>query len=335
MSTLYCLPVNLTFSLNQTSSKSPKTSAEGGGFEIAVSGPDEKFLIIADDDFGDWRKKSKSISFCQTAIIAIKRKGNGNFKSAKFTSLGAEVFGGENDSGTRQYYGGAKVVGQSIKHKDVPFGGVLYFSQDDNSNGLYRLHIVTGVATHVGASGVTSSTVGLAYRTNKNYLYGSKWSELLKIARDGSGAVDRGGEGSEGLAYDPKKNLLYATINNSFFTMKKSDGSKIADLAAPGFDAEGLAVDPNTGIVYAIGRSTLLRKYDPDTDTWSDVGDTALDWASGGLSYNPGLHMLYACGSNQGNDLYMIDPDNAAVTKIGEAGITLEGGLAFAPGVAP
>ena len=302
---------------------------------ISVSGRKEKFLILTDNNFGDWKKKEIKIQFYQTSIIQIKRKGNGSFKSAKFTSLGAEVYEGENDSGTMKYYGGAKVTGESIKAKELPFGGVLYFSQDSNSDGLYRLDIFTGVATLVGASGVAGSTVGLAYRPDKDFLYGSKWSELLKIARDGSGAVDKGGEGTEGLAYDPIKKVLYGAINRQFFTIKKSNGSKIEDLTGPGFDAEGIAVDPKTGVVYAIGDSTLLRKYDPDTDTWSDVGDTGLDWAAGGLAYNPGLHMLYACGSNQGNDLYTIDPDTAETAKIGDSGVTLEGGLAFAPGVTP
>jgi DNA-binding beta-propeller fold protein YncE len=214
--------------------------------------------------------------------------------------------------------------------------GVLYFSQDRNSNGLYRLDTQTGLATHVGTTAVTGSTVGLAYDPIADILYGSEPFDLLHISRDGSGVVNvNGGIGLEGLTYDPNRDVLYASINGAFFTLDRSNGTKIADLAAPGFDAEGLAVIPDSGLVYAVGNSTLLRSYNPDTNTWTTVGDTGFNWDQGGLAYNPAQHVLYACGIFQGNLLYQIDLATAAATLIGDSGVSLEGGLAFAPGVEP
>lgn len=307
----------------------------GGIIAPQVSGPREKFLILADHNFGQWRKKTKFISFFKTAYIKIK-KSSGEFESASFESLGAEVLYGQNDSGTKQFYGGAKVTGESIDFRDLPFReGVLYFSQDGNGNGLYRLNTSTGAATLVGISGVTGTTVGLAYNRYNDLLYGSKFAGLLHIQRDGSGSVDVGGAAAEGLAYDPIRKVLYGAINGTFFTLNTSNGSKITDLAAPGFDAEGLAVDPSTGTVYAVGDDTILKRYDPDTDTWTTVGDTGLNWDSGGLAYNYQRNRLYACGEEQGNVLYKISPDTAVAKVIGDSGVNLRGGLAFASGALP
>jgi len=214
-------------------------------------------------------------------------------------------------------------------------GGVLYFSKDNDGNGLYYLDTETGKATHVGISGVTSSTVGLAYNEVSDILYGSKWSTLLHIRRNGSEAEDVGGAGTEGLAFDPNLTTLYGAINGRFFIMNPETGEIIEDLPGPGFDAEGLAVDPSTGTVYAVGNSNDLAAYNPFTREWTTIGDTGYNWYLGGLAYDPGQDVLYACASAQGTYLYIIDPYTAYATVIGDAGVGLRGGLAFAPGVNP
>ena len=50
--------------------------------------------------------------------------------------------------------------------------GSLYFSVDDDADGLYLLDTTTGAATHVGASGVTGNTVGLTESGTPGLLYG-------------------------------------------------------------------------------------------------------------------------------------------------------------------
>ena len=90
-------------------------------FDAEVSGPGEKWIMVVDENFGFWEKKGKYIRFYMTAIIKIKKKDTGAFKSATFKTLGAEVYYGENADGTVEYYGGAKVKGESIKVGDLPF----------------------------------------------------------------------------------------------------------------------------------------------------------------------------------------------------------------------
>jgi len=204
----------------------------------------------------------------------------------------------------------------------------LYFSQDNNGDGLFEIDINTGAATLVGISGVTSNTVGLAPSADSAMLYGSSWASLLEIQTDGSGAVDLGGAGWEGLAYCSNNDTLYGAINGSFTTIDYSTGSNTATLTAPGFDMEGLACDPATNTIYGIGNSTSLMAYDIGAGTWSTVGDVGVNLDSGGLAFDPS-GVLYAIGQGTAGSLIMIDPATAAATTVGALGTTGEGGLAW------
>ena len=93
----------------------------GSSFGATVSGPGEKWIMVVDENFGFWEKKGKYIRFYMTAIIKIKKKDTGAFKSATFKTLGAEVYEGVDADETVEYYGGAKVKGESIKVGDLPF----------------------------------------------------------------------------------------------------------------------------------------------------------------------------------------------------------------------
>jgi len=211
--------------------------------------------------------------------------------------------------------------------------GTLFFSADNDTQGLYSLDTTTGAATHVGISGVTSNTVGLAPSSSTKLLYGSKWSTLLHINADGSGAVDVGGVGTEGLAFDMSTETLYGAINGSFFTVDPATGAQLTSLAMPpgGADLEGIAF--GNGGVYGIeGYSDPtdfnLYFYDPGPGTWSIVGDTGMDWYLCGLAYDPFEDMLYAKSDGDMN-LYAIDPHTAATTVVGSTGLLPGGGLAY------
>ena len=93
----------------------------GSSFGASVSGPGERWILLADENFGQWIKKGKYIEFYMTAIFKITKKDTGAFKSATFKTFGANVYYGENADGTVQYYGGAQVKGESIKVRDLPF----------------------------------------------------------------------------------------------------------------------------------------------------------------------------------------------------------------------
>jgi hypothetical protein len=208
--------------------------------------------------------------------------------------------------------------------------GTLYFSEDGNANGLYSLNTSTGAATRVGISGVTSSTVGLAPSASPSLLYGSEWTALLHINADGSGAVNVGGAGTEGLAYDPTTGTLYGAINKSFFTVNPANGAKITDLAAPGHDVEGLAWAGNVvyGLAGFFGTPGQLLKYDIAGNFWSDLGNIGVPLVECGLAYDPQAQLLYAKGLND-TLLYSFDPTTLLRTVIGDTQIVDGGGLAY------
>lgn len=211
-------------------------------------------------------------------------------------------------------------------------GGDLYFSMDRNANGLYRIDTATGLATLVGAgiSGVTGATVGLTESGDPDFLFGSRWSTLLRIASDGSGSADLGGDGTEALAYDPTTDTLYGAANGDFFTMDQSTGMILTILAAPGADVEGLAY--LNGRIYGLDDKvdSILRSYDPSTDTWTVIGGTGLGFDDSGLAADPVRGVLYAIGERGSGIIYELNPATAVPTAIGDTGIANPtGGLAF------
>jgi hypothetical protein len=214
--------------------------------------------------------------------------------------------------------------------------GTLYFSQDDNATGLFVLNVATGLATPVGAgtTGTTSATIGLTESYDPDLLLGSTHEDVAEIATDGSGAsVLAGSDETEGLAYHDPDGLLYGTINGNFFGMNPLTGEVVTmGLAVPGEDLEGLASDPRNDLIYGIGDTTILYVYDVALDSWGIVGDTTINWDSGGLAYDPDERVLYAVGEGGGDNLYRIDPDTAVATLIGPLGTAARGGLGFVRG---
>jgi hypothetical protein len=203
----------------------------------------------------------------------------------------------------------------------------LYFSRDNENSGLYTLSTTNGAATHIGLTGVTSNTVGLAESPDPTKLYGSSWTELHLINTDGSGFVNLGATFQEGLAYDPFNDKLYGSINGSFSLLSQVNGSVIANLAAPGADIEGLAY--GHGGVYGLPRfDTRLFFYNPIGNSWSIVGNTGVNWDLAGLAYDPIKDVLYGKGF-QDSLLYRINPLTAQTSVVGDTGIVEGGGLAF------
>jgi len=205
--------------------------------------------------------------------------------------------------------------------------GTLYFSRDGDTNGLFSLSTFDGSATHLGQSGVTSSTVGLTESSTPGVLYGSSWTDMLHINADGSGATSVGGVFCEGMAWDPNGGVLYASINGDFFTADPSNGNRLTNPALPGADVEGLAYG-NKG-VYGLARfDSNLYFYDIGANSWSVVGNTGISWDLAGLAYDPTTNTLYGKGA-QDSTLYGIDPGSGQAFKIGDTGIAEGGGLGF------
>ena len=209
--------------------------------------------------------------------------------------------------------------------------GILYYSQDSNSNGLFSLNTTTAAPTLLGTSNVTSQTVGLSPSTNPDILYGTTWTNLAHINADGSGATNVGSIAQEGLALDPTSGILYGSINGTFSSFNPNNGSLIASLSAPGGDVEGLAY--NAGLIYGLADGGNLSFYDILSGAWSVIGNTGVNFDQIGLAYDTGLGNLYAIGG-QDPYLYSINPTTAAATRIGDTGFAdAGGGLAFVSAV--
>lgn len=215
--------------------------------------------------------------------------------------------------------------------------GTLYFSEDNNFNGLYTLDTTTGAATALGETEVTANTVGLAPTDDPAGLVGSTWTEITAINSDGSGATTIPGTPSaEGLAYDADTDTVYGTINRSFFSYS-SDFLSTTTLASPNADIEGLAWGGGStifGLAGFGGPRGHLFSYDIVSDVWSFIGDTGIDFNLVGLAYNPEDDVLYAKGS-QDSYLYAIDPTSASASIIGDTQLQNGGGLAYVSDVAP
>jgi hypothetical protein len=209
----------------------------------------------------------------------------------------------------------------------------LFYSEDGNPDGLFTLDTTTGLATHVGASGVTSSTVGLAPSGAPGVLYGSQWFNILGIASNGSGSTTLGSADAEGLAYDPGTGTLYGAINGDFFSIA-NDFSTTDPLAAPGADVEGLAF--GRGGIFGLDTGSNLSFYDIGTDTWSPIGATGLTTGfNKGLAYDPTADILYAI-DGQTDGLFSLDPTTGTSTFIGSTGRDVaRGGLAFVSTAVP
>ena len=221
--------------------------------------------------------------------------------------------------------------------------GVLYFSQDSNSNGLYTLDTSTGLATHVGllggGTGTVGATVGLAPSDDPGLLYGSSPGDLLHINSDGSGSSSFSAQTSEGHAYDSSTSTLYGSRDGGFFTLDPNTGTTISPLAPPGGDAEGITF--GRGGVFGLNgngsNQDQLAFYEPGTNSWSVIGTvlvsgTAIGGDNWGLAYDPDLDVLYALGNFYttgtagSTGLLKIDPDTALATVIGLTGLEYTGG---------
>lgn len=212
--------------------------------------------------------------------------------------------------------------------------GSLYFSQDGTGR-LFQLDTATGVATDIGTTGVTGSTVGLTEDFSGG-LFGSTWTQLSSIDPvTGTHTVIGGNLGAEGLASDPTTGLLYWSINGSFGTADPLTGNQIASLADPVTDVEGLAYAK--GFIYGSDDEGNLKQYDIANNSWSTIGNVGFQSDDSGLAYDPIGDFFYLVSASDTN-LYRVDRLTAAATLVGDTGLGLfdtTGGLAFVAAPVP
>ncbi|WP_234567695.1 hypothetical protein [Rhodohalobacter sp. 614A] len=229
----------------------------------------------------------------------------------------------------------------------------LFLSVNGDSNGLYLLDPSRGAAIRAG-DGKTppNGNAGLASQGPDSPLLGASEFSLYEIERDGSGATLIGNPAAqaltEGLAYDPENNFLFASSNGFLHLRSPDTGETIETVLSPPNqpDIEGLAYDPETHTLYGLARgyeqqSQYFRGlYLLDTSLprsqweWMERGDTGGLWANAGLAFVPETQMLFAVGRMDDPDgLYSINPETGSATRIGSIGLSLAsgGGLAWVP----
>ena len=229
-----------------------------------------------------------------------------------------------------------------------PVTGNLYLVVGGSSlKGLHVVNTGTGVATAVGdgLSGIASDSPGLAPTSGSIHIFGSDGMNLRLVKRDGSGWDTVGGTAalSEGLAYDAEDDVLYSASNGYLHVRSAATGETLETWLQPPNhpDIEGLAFDPETRTLFGIARGfeshpeSYQELYSLGVDApitgWSVVGTTGGLWAAAGLAFDLDDRVLYAVGrQDDPGGLYRIDPVTAAITKVGNTGLSsAAGGLAW------
>lgn len=217
----------------------------------------------------------------------------------------------------------------------IPAKRHLYFSRDDDEDGLYELELdarnlkrnEARKAKHIGRSGVVGSTVGLTSDPHNRTLIGSAWTPLLRIAPDGTRSEEFGGQGAEGLAMDPQYRVLYASINQRFLILNADNGELLAELEAPWGDADCLTLDEQRRILYALSDKGL-HSYNIDTHEKKLVRNHDNGAPECGLAFDPVSRRLFASGLGDNHRvLWSIDPDTGKETHSATFDIELKGGL--------
>ena len=228
----------------------------------------------------------------------------------------------------------------------------LYLSLSGDPNGLYLLDPSTGTVTKVG-DGKTSmeNAPGLASKGANEPLIGASDFALYEIERDGSGAEligDPSGQAlTEGLAYNPDEDILYASSNGFLHIRSPETGETLETVLNPPNqpDIEGMAYDPESKKLFGLARGAEQQPqfrrglYQLDTSLpkneweWVELGDTEGLWGDAGLAYVPETKMLFAVGRLGDSDgFYSISPETGAATRIGSTGLGVtSGGLAWVP----
>ena len=206
----------------------------------------------------------------------------------------------------------------------------LMFAEDAETHGLYELDLENGLARGIGDAGVRWANVGLAHDRARDVLIGSSaWEPLLRISPDGSQSEEFGHVGAEGLAIDNEGQVVYASLNDRFFTLDPVTGDVIEELEAPWTDANCLAFDRFSRTVYAIADRSL-HAYDVEEREWRLVLGLPSTAQFCGLAFNPTNGRLFAGGFDDDQHiLWEIDPDNGALREIGRSDVALAGGLAI------
>ncbi|CAN5427741.1 hypothetical protein BH23BAC3_BH23BAC3_28220 [soil metagenome] len=235
---------------------------------------------------------------------------------------------------------------------DIPSYG-LFLIVGNNANGLYYIDNSSAEAIKVGDgnSGITETAAGLTYTGTARHMTGSNGMVLHQIAMDGSSFSPIGNSTgqpfTEGLAYDPVENVLYASSNGFLYIRDPETGEVLKTVLSPPDqpDIEGMAFDPYSRTLYGLARGSeshpALRRelYIMDVDAlddqpeWQTVGDTGGLWANAGLAINWEKSVLYATGRiDDPGALFRIDPGSGNTTRVGATGLpSAEGGLAWVP----
>ena len=235
---------------------------------------------------------------------------------------------------------------------DIPEFG-LFLSVAGDANGLHYVDFETAEVQKVGEgrTGAEEDAVGLTAIGAGEPLIGSNRFAILQIQPDGSNATVIGNPSgqafTEGLAYNPDNDVVYASSNGFLHVRNIETGATIETVLNPPNqpDIEGLAFDARNEILYGLARGSVQQSeffrglYVLDASQpknqwqWEAVGDTGGIWANAGLAFDQINEVLFATGrQDDPGALFLIDPETGNTTRLGNTGLdSAEGGLAWLP----
>ena len=206
--------------------------------------------------------------------------------------------------------------------------GTVYVSSGFGAESLRVLDFATGTTYPVGfATEFVNQGLSTSHLPDR----------LFTLTDDGIFLVDLAGTLAEewdrssdvGIAYDPTSKRLFR-LNGPGGTIDIFDpGSRLSlGQIEVGFIVQAMGF--RDGQLYLLsGEDSLLRRYDFETDSLVEIGDTGRFWGEVDLSYDPYLDRFYTFSRK---DVYAIDPVTAATQFVTEADVQIAG-LVLVPGI--
>ena len=222
-----------------------------------------------------------------------------------------------------------------------------------DTDSVYEIDPVTGIATRLTNSGGNYAGVGLAFLDEDLYAsdqlvhIGDPWDvrlSLVDLKTETSTSINQqdGSLNWHGLASNQSVKVLYSIDINDNFILKISDlsGQIISLGTGTGIDGRGLAYDDKNEVLYATDMTGGLYSVDTVTGAASLIGDLGLEGVNElsfiGLAYDELGEILFAnivpaLFNQDGREgsLYIIDVTTGAATFIGFNGVNFIDGLAW------
>lgn len=191
----------------------------------------------------------------------------------------------------------------------------------DTGEQLHAIDLATGVATPIGLVGF-DDVDSLAFQPGTLVLFGiDEEDDQLVTINLNTGAATAVGGGfavdaqDGGITFGSNASVIYWNdeVDDLFYTVNPNTG--VETLVGPGNDATGLTFF--NGVVYGVTDDdpNFLVTIDVSTGTATDVGNTGVDIADGGLAVDTATGIMYMLDGGTGN-IYTVNIGTGATSLV-------------------